>query len=73
LGAINQDPVTEYIKRAIDMSGSYLMEDIMYSLHFILPKDLQYKLKYHDINNRLNALKITWERKKKIKIFDYAV
>jgi hypothetical protein len=71
MGRVSQDQITRYIKEAIDISGSYLIEDVIDSLCEIMPRNLQYSVKFSEINEKLNALKTKREKKKKEKLLNY--
>jgi hypothetical protein len=44
------------VKRAIKFCNSYKMEDIMYALDETMPEDLQYKIKFNQIEKIKNKL-----------------
>jgi hypothetical protein len=71
MSRICQDQITRYIKKAIDESGSYLIEDILYSLRSIIPKEMQDSIKTSKIKEKLNAYKEYKEKKKNKKLLDY--
>lgn len=54
----HQDQITKYIKEAIDVSGSYLIEDVMYSLCDIMPEEIQENITFSEIKEKLNTLKM---------------
>lgn len=53
-----QDQITKYIKEAIDISGSYLIEDVVYSLYEIMPEEIQETIVFSEIEEKLNILKM---------------
>ncbi len=58
MGRTCQDQITRYIKEAIDISGSYLIEDVVYSLYDIMPEEIQETIKFSEIEEKLNELKM---------------
>jgi len=58
MGRVSQDQITKYIKKAIDESGSYLIEDVMDSLCDIMPEEIQETITFNQIKEKLNTLKM---------------
>jgi hypothetical protein len=71
MGRENKDEITKYIKKAINDSGSYLLEDVLYSLQEIVPEEIYNTMRTGEIVEKLNTLKTKQEKKKKKKLLDY--
>ena len=71
MGGENKDEITKYIKKAINDSGSYLLEDVLYSLQEIVPEEIYNTMRTGEIVEKLNTLKTKQEKKKKKKLLDY--
>ncbi len=70
MGRTCQDQITRYIKEAIDISGSYLIEDVVYSLYDIMPEEIQETITFSEIKEKLNKLKMRRKLDKRNKKYD---